>query len=248
MKKPLLVAGTQNPESKDASTVHDAPSAVQSALYKVVPAFLMKQRSIVLNTGVAAGWTYATLCFMDAIGMRTPNQRLIPPSSRSLLFICFGNIMRSPMAEALMKRALKDAKLESQIEVASAGLHALAGREAHPWALEAADSLGISLIHHRAKPLTRDMVERADCIFVMDFQNKAELMTLYPEVKSKIYLLSAYAEGRGRYREISDPYLGNLEITKSCYRELQTCIRNLMESTFLAVTDVSADHVSSASP
>jgi len=232
MKGSPLVAGTQKAESKDSTTGRDARSAVQSALQKVVPGFLMKQRSIVINTGIAAGWTYATLCFMDAIGVRAANQCLVPSSSRSLLFVCFGNIMRSPMAEALMKQALRDAELQQQIEVASAGLHATAGREAHPWALEAASSLGISLIHHRAKPLTTDLVERADCIFVMDFHNKAELMTLYPEAKGKTYMLSAYADGKGKYREIADPYLGDLETTKSCYRELQTCIQNLMTSTF----------------
>lgn len=240
MKKPPLIAEPQNAESKAVPAGGEAPSASQSVLHKIVPVFLMKQRSIVSNTGIAAGWAYATLWFMDAIGVRTSNQGLIPSSSRSLLFLCFGNIMRSPMAEALMKRALADAKLEQQIEVESAGLHATAGREAHPWALEAASSLGISLIHHRAKPLTKDMVNWADCILVMDFHNKAELMTLYPEAKSKIYLLSAYADGRGRYREISDPYLGDLETTKSCYRDLQTCIRNLMASTFSNGTDVSA--------
>lgn len=242
MKKPPLAAETQKTTGELDS------SAMRAGLQKIVPTFLLKQRSIVSNTGIAGGWAYATLWFMDAIGMRTSNQGLIPSSSRSLLFVCFGNIMRSPMAEALMKRALTDAGVERQIEVESAGLHAVAGREAHPWALEAARDLGISLIHHRAKPLTKSMVDQADCIFVMDFQNKAELMTLYPEAKSKIYLLSAYADGRGRYREIADPYLGNLNTTKSCYRELQTCIQNLMTSTFSVGTDVSMSPARAASP
>jgi protein-tyrosine-phosphatase len=206
--------------------------AVSSQLRTLVPDFLLKERSIISNAGAAAGWTYATLWFMDAIGVRPSDQRSIPASSRSLLFVCFGNIMRSPMAEALMNRELADAGLEMQIEVLSAGLHANAGREAHPWAIEAASSLGISLIQHRATPLTREMVERADCVFAMDFLNKAELVTLYPEAKTKIYLLGAYADGHRKYREIADPFLGDLEATKSCYRELQICVRNIMASTF----------------
>jgi protein-tyrosine phosphatase len=108
----------------------------------------------------------------------------------------------------------------------------MAGREAHPWALEASAGMGISLVDHRARPLTREMVGRADCIFAMDFQNKAELLSLYPDSQNKIYMLSAYAEGQRQYREIPDPYLGDLDTTRHCYRQLQICIRNLVASTF----------------
>jgi len=208
------------------------PDSLRKILRKLVPIFLLKERSIIAHLGPGAGWTYASLCLQDAIGMRAANQRLIPRSSRSLLFVCYGNIMRSPMAEALMLRALEETPCSEKIEVASAGLHATAGREVHPWALEVAAAMGISLADHRAKPLSKEMVEHADCVFAMDFQNKAELLTLYPEAASKIYLMSAYAAGRQRYREIADPFLGDLEATKSCYRELQICVRNLITSTF----------------
>jgi protein-tyrosine-phosphatase len=79
-----------------------------------------------------------------------------------------------------------------------------------------AAGLGISLAQHRAKPMTRETAEKADCIFAMDSQNKAELRTLYPEAREKIFMLSAYAEGPWQYREIPDPYLGDLEITRVC--------------------------------
>jgi protein-tyrosine-phosphatase len=75
-------------------------------------------------------------------------------------------------------------------------------------------------------------MEQADCILAMDFQNKAELLTLYPELQGKIYMLSAYADGPWQYREIPDPYLGDLDTTRFCARQLQTCIRNLMTSMF----------------
>lgn len=247
MKGLASVAGRHMAESELAQPNEQRFAPVQSAIRRLVPDFLLRQRSIISNSGATAGWNYATLCFRDAIGMRASNRRLIPPSSRSLLFVCFGNIMRSPMAEALMRRELAETRLDQKIEVASAGLHATAGREAHPWALEAAGGLGISLVHHRAKPLTKEMVDRADCVFAMDFLNKAELVTKYPEAKNKICLLGAYADGERRYREIPDPYLGDLEATKSCYQELQTCVRNIMASTF-SIGDVTTMGVASTSP
>ena len=100
--------------------------------------------------------------------------------------------------------------------------------------------MGISLAEHRAKPVTREMVEQADCVFAMDFQNKAELLTLYPEAKDKIYMLSAYAEGPWQYREIPDPYLGDLETTRFCGAQLRTCVQNLLASTILSSAAVSS--------
>ena len=169
----------------------------------------------------------------DVLGMRAENQRAVPPSARSFVFVCFGNIMRSAMAEALMRKALKDTAPEviEKVRIVSAGLHANPGREAHPWMQEAAADLGISLATHQAKLLTREMVDAADAIFAMDFQNKAELLTLYPQSAEKIYMLSSYAEGAWKCREIPDPYLGDLEGTRYCARQLQTCIQNLLAAT-----------------
>jgi protein-tyrosine-phosphatase len=209
-------------------------AASKNVLRKLMPDFLLQQRNIVLRLGPGAGQIYATLRLLDAVGVRRSNRRPVPGSARSFVFVCFGNIMRSAMAEFFMRQALRELGMEEQVRILSAGLHAIAGREAHPWAQEASADLGISLAEHRAKPLTRQMVEQADCILAMDFQNKAELLALYPESRSKIYMLSAYAEGPWKYREIPDPYLGDLEVTRFCAQQLQTCVRNLMISTFPA--------------
>jgi protein-tyrosine-phosphatase len=53
------------------------------------------------------------------------------------------------------------------------------------------------------------------------------MLALYPEAEDKILMLSAYANGPERYREIPDPYFGDLEDTRCCYAVLHTCIRNL---------------------
>jgi protein-tyrosine-phosphatase len=201
---------------------------------KILPSSCLQYRGIKLRLGPQAGRIYRDLWLRDVLGVRGANQRLVPPSARSFVFVCFGNIMRSAMAEFLMRQTLNEAGLEQQVQIVSAGLHASSCREAHPWAQETAAGLGISLVDHRAKPLTREMVEQADCVLAMDFQNKAELLTLYPAAKEKIYMLSAYAEGPWQYREIPDPYLGDLETTRFCGRQLRTCIQNLIASTIMS--------------
>jgi protein-tyrosine-phosphatase len=217
--------------TRDIETASTAP---KDLLRRFIPDFLLKQRSIVKRLGPGAGRIYASLCLLDVLGVRSANQRLVPPSARSFLFVCFGNIMRSAMAEFLMRQELSRTGLEQQVRIVSAGLHAITGKEAHPWAQEAAAGLGISLADHRAKPVTRELVEQADCVLAMDFQNKAELLTLYPEAQEKIFMLSAYASGAWQYREIPDPYLGDLETTRFCGQQLQTCVQNLVASTILS--------------
>ena len=83
--------------------------------------------------------------------------------------------MRSPMADALLKQAA--VKADVTLRSDSAGLHAIPGKSAHLWAQTAAAELGISLADHQAKLLDENLVENADAIFSMDFQNLAELLS-----------------------------------------------------------------------
>ena len=194
----------------------------------MVPDSLLREREIFLRLGPKAGPIYARLRLLDLAGVRSPNTQGVSPAARSFLFVCFGNLMRSPMAEAFFRKAVGDAGLRG-IRCASAGLHAIAGNEAHPWALTASQEIGLPLTNHRAQPVTADLVTQADAIFAMDFQNKAELLARFPEFESKILMLSAYANGPFRYREIPDPYFGDIDATRRCYGVLQACIGNLME-------------------
>jgi protein-tyrosine-phosphatase len=200
---------------------------LKTSLRKIVPERILQERRVIIRLGPGAGGIYARMRVLDTIGMNTINKRLVPANASSFVFVCFGNIMRSPMADALLKRAAAAAK--TAIRSGSAGLHAVPGKAAHPWAQAAANELGISLAHHWAKPLTAEMVDKADAIFAMDFQNLSELLILYPHFRNKIFMLSAYG-GDPQLHEISDPYLGDLETTRQCYRLLETCVRNLVTS------------------
>lgn len=151
----------------------------------------------------------------------------VPENARSLLFVCFGNIMRSPMCEALMYRASPPG---ARFAITSAGLNATPGRLAHPWAITAAEEFGVSLKNHRARLLTADMVAHADLIFTMDYQNYAQLIARYPETAAKTHLLGAYSGNRTSPMQIRDPYYGDEQATRECYNTLEACIQNLVRS------------------
>jgi protein-tyrosine-phosphatase len=208
------------------------PSPGYKAIFrKLVPSLFLQERGIYLKLGPRAGAAYAWLRILDMLGLASLRP-VVPKTSRSFLFICFGNIMRSPMAEGLLQREVTHLLPEQPVRIASAGLHATPGNRAHPRALAASAEFGISLENHRARILTAEMVREADAIFAMDFQNKAELLALYPDSRQKIFMLSAYLQGPGQHGEIPDPYLGDLETTRTCYRTLQTCIQNLAADLF----------------
>jgi protein-tyrosine phosphatase len=173
--------------------------------------------------------TYLRLRVLNGPGFQAMGRLRVPSTSRSLLFVCFGNIMRSPMCEALAKRALA-VEQRSGIMVTSAGLHAIPGRPAHPWAISAASEMGIDLRPHEARLLSCEMVDQADAILAMDCRNVVELVTQFPSAQRKIYMLGGYADnGRGS-AEIEDPYYGHEQATRHCYERLRNCIGNLIAS------------------
>ena len=210
------------------TSIDNHKSVLKRILGPLVPRRLIEERDIFLRLG-QAGRTYAKLRLLDIMGLRHSNRRSVAPGVRSFLFVCYGNIMRSPMAELMVKRALLESRQEG-ITVLSAGIHATPGTEAHPRARLAAQEFGLPLDQHRSKLLTGEMVANADVVFAMDFENQAELLTQFPQARDKIFLLSDYAEGEQRGRAIPDPYFGDQDETSRCYAVLQICANNLVKS------------------
>jgi protein-tyrosine phosphatase len=211
-------------QHESAATERQGYKTLKGLLRRAVPDSLANERQTLIRLGPAAAAVYARLRLLDLLGMHARKGDSIPPAASTFLFVCFGNLMRSPMAEAMFHAAVTGAGL-TNIFSASAGLHAIPGTSAHPWAMVASSEIGVCLEDHRAQLLTFDLISRSDVVFAMDLQNKAELLTLYPESRSKIFMLGVYAHSASQ--EIPDPYLGSLDTTRCCSRTLQSCIGEL---------------------
>jgi len=202
---------------------------IKATLKRFLPKFVIQEVQQYRTYEKAERHLYLKIRLSNSIGLVNPKRLQPPKSARSFLFVCFGNIIRSPMCEALMKQALESLP-EAQVAVDSAGLNAVPGTPAHPWAVIAAQKFGISLEKHRAKLLTPEMVNQADVIFVMDYQNQVQLLSRHPRALEKVFMLCAYACGDYHSFEIADPYHCGADATRSCYEVLNVCIQNLVSS------------------
>lgn len=130
-------------------------------------------------------------------------------SSISVLFVCMGNICRSPTAEGVFRKYVSDAGLDADIQADSAGTHAYhsgepADRRAHAAALRR----GFSLEGIRARRVTEEDFDTFDYILAMDQDNLMVLQERAPnELRGKVRLFLEFAESR-RENEVPDPYYG----------------------------------------
>jgi len=129
-----------------------------------------------------------------------------------VLFVCMGNICRSPAAEIVVRSLARKAGLSSFLEVDSAGTHAYHEGEApDPRVRKAAAKRDYDLSRLRARRLCRDDFGRFDRILAMDRQNLAFIRRLCPpEAQSKLGLFMEFVDS-AQEDEIPDPYYGGAE-------------------------------------
>jgi protein-tyrosine phosphatase len=126
-----------------------------------------------------------------------------------ILFVCMGNICRSPTAEGVARHVIKNNEMESIFEVDSAGTHAYhLGEAPDPRAQRAAQRRGVDLSRLRARRVDPEDFETFDLILAMDLDNLANLRSLCPpHHHGKLDLFMRYAR-RFDAEEVPDPYYG----------------------------------------
>ena len=126
----------------------------------------------------------------------------------SILFVCMGNICRSPTAEGVFRRKVAEAGLDNLFEIDSAGTHAYhVGEPPDRRAQQAAARRGFSLSEIRARRVAAEDFEHCQHIIAMDQDNLVLLRELAgPEQGAKIRLFLEYASGPET--EVPDPYYG----------------------------------------
>lgn len=146
-----------------------------------------------------------------------------PGHPETILFLCYGNILRSPYAEARW-----NVWRQQQPELpsaSSAGFHDNTNRETPTRFQSAAAHRGIDLRAHRSRRVTEAEVAEASVIFVMDLRNLQDMQREFPEALGKTLLLGAL--GDAEEPEIPDPYGQPIGAGGAVYRQIDSTLAAL---------------------
>jgi protein-tyrosine phosphatase len=147
----------------------------------------------------------------------------------SVLFVCLGNICRSPLAEAAFRREAERLGLDVEVDSAGTGDWHI-GYPPDPRAAAVAARNGIDISHLKARLVTADDFRRFDHIVALDANNLRDLERLRPaDGKARLSLLLDYVEGR-RGQAVADPYYGEDSHFDAAWKDVSAGAEGLARS------------------
>ena len=153
---------------------------------------------------------------------------------KTILFVCTGNVCRSPMAAGLFYDKLVREKAEQGVRIRSAGIWALEGQPASAYARQVMSERDLDIGAHRGRTLTQADVDEADLILVMAQRHAHIIDRDYQRAAGKVHLLTEMAS---ESYDIGDPYGGSL----AEYRETGAELEDLIERGYSSIMKLLGD-------
>ena len=148
------------------------------------------------------------------------------PTTPLVLFVCTGNICRSPMAEALLRHHLPQG---SPWRVASAGTSAIDGDLISSDAVEALAEQGIEAPDHGSQSLTETLVREAQIIVAMTRCHRDIILDRFSASSQKVFLLKSFDPHAGDDKDVPDPIGSSLIVYRRCRDGIAAVIPGLAE-------------------
>lgn len=143
------------------------------------------------------------------------------------MFLCTGNLCRSPLAEGILRHKLEDKGIVSAA-VSSAGTFALDGNPAATLTIEVADDHGVDISSHRARHVTREMLEGASLVVGMETDHLVEAGVILGDNEGKYRLMTDFGPPEMRGSDIEDPYGAPKGLYEAVYDRIDICVDGLL--------------------
>ncbi|MEW6170701.1 MAG: L-threonylcarbamoyladenylate synthase [Candidatus Omnitrophota bacterium] len=141
--------------------------------------------------------------------------------TKNILFVCTGNSCRSVMAEAYLKKLLKD---KTDVKINSAGISALEGMSATYNTIEVLKKIDLDVTGHRAKFLTDVMLKSSDLILVMEKHHQDLILERVPLIKNHVYLLKEFAKIDDGFYDIKDPIGQSPDVYEEVFNSIKQAV------------------------
>lgn len=152
------------------------------------------------------------------------------PGLQRILFVCSGNICRSPLAEAIFKSLAREAGLDSRFVVDSAGTHGFhEGDQADPRTRWVGRKHGLD-VDSIARPVVDEDFDRFDLIIAMDRGHRRELMARAGAGRAAAIRLMREFDPSSRDHDVADPYYGGEDGFETMYSVLVPACRGLLDA------------------
>jgi len=162
---------------------------------------------------------------------------------KTILFVCTGNVCRSPMAEELLRAALKG---DPNYRVLSAGIGALDGQPVTEESVVAMAELGHDIAAHASQSLRVPLIESADFIFTMTRQQQDAIQTLFPMAAEKTFLLREFEDAEIVGKDVADPIGQSLEVYRRTRDQISRALPSIIE--FIKQTSTNREAPPAAEP
>ncbi|MEX3074502.1 ATP-grasp domain-containing protein [Vibrio alginolyticus] len=177
-----------------------------------------------ISVRIVASIPFLTLCRRKLIRHQLQNILLENPTRR-ILFICYGNIIRSPFAEKYFMAKMARSNVWADID--SFGFHLKEMRKSPQIAISAAAQLQCDLSEHTSKCITQLDIRETDVLIYFDEKNKNMIESGYKV--NHVYCAADFLDSSyPSLRQIDDPYESDVETIKVCYEKIQNALDNFV--------------------
>lgn len=147
-----------------------------------------------------------------------------------ILFICTGNVCRSPMAHYYAQKLANESSKPELYYIESAGINAYDGDRATDSAIKVMNKYNVDLSKHTATNIANSGIMESDYVITMTNLHKRILIEMFPEKKDKIYTLRELVYDNPEYLDIDDPWGYNLDIYEDISKQIIEAVDIFMKN------------------